>query len=100
MSTSSPAPPRISRRYGVKLIAGILLLKSPRVVDFINERLAGLMVPDEIGSRIKGAADPLAEATKLAIEQVKELRDIAHGVHIMPLGADETVARILEGAGL
>jgi len=86
--------------YGVKLIAGILLLKSSRVIDFINQRLAGLMVPDEISARIKGAADPLAEATKLAIEQVRELRDIAHGVHIMPLGADDTVAEILEGAGL
>lgn len=86
--------------YGVKLIAGILLLKSPRVVDFVNERLAGLMIPDEIGARIKEAADPMAAAIELAIEQVRQLRDIAHGVHIMPLGADDAVIRILEGAGL
>jgi methylenetetrahydrofolate reductase (NADPH) len=88
------------RPYGVKLIAGILLLKSGRVVDFINKRLAGLMVPDEIGDRIKGAADPLAESIALATEQVRELRDIADGVHIMPLGADDAVGKILEGAGI
>jgi 5,10-methylenetetrahydrofolate reductase len=86
--------------YGVKLIASILLLKSGRVVDFVNERLAGMMIPDHIGGRIKGAADPFAEAVALATEQVREIRDIAHGVHVMPLGADDVVERILEDAGL
>ncbi|HSK47462.1 MAG TPA: methylenetetrahydrofolate reductase [Coriobacteriia bacterium] len=86
--------------YGVKLIAGVLLFKSGRVIDFINSKLAGLMVPEHIESRIKESADPLAESIALATEQVRELREIAHGVHIMPLGADDAVARILAGAGL
>jgi 5,10-methylenetetrahydrofolate reductase len=88
------------RPTGVKIIAGVLLLKSPRVVDFINNRLAGLMVPEEIAGRIKGAADPLAESIALAIEQVRALREVADGVHIMPLGTDDAVPRILEGAGV
>ena len=88
------------RPTGVKLIAGILLLKSPRVVKFINERLAGLMVPDHIAERIERASDPLAESIELAIEQVRALREIAHGVHIMPLGGDDAIAEILGGAGL
>ena len=85
---------------GAKLIAGVLLFKSPRVIKFINERLAGLMVPDSIADRITSAADPLEEAVAIATEQVRELREIAHGVHIMPLGADDAVARIIEDAGL
>jgi len=85
---------------GAKLIAGILLFKSPRVIDFINKRLAGLMVPDWITTRITAAENPLDEAVAIATEQARELRGIAHGVHIMPLGSDDAVARILEGAGL
>jgi 5,10-methylenetetrahydrofolate reductase len=85
---------------GVKLIAGILLFKNGRVIDFVNSKLAGLMVPEQIEARIKGAADPFAESIALATEQVRELRGIAHGVHIMPLGADDAVIRILDGAGL
>ena len=85
---------------GVKLIAGVLLFKSPRVIKFINERLAGLMVPQWITDRITAAADPLEEAVAIATEQVRELRQIAHGVHIMPLGADDEVARIIDDAGL
>jgi 5,10-methylenetetrahydrofolate reductase len=85
---------------GVRLLAGILLFKSPRVIKFINERLAGLMVPSWIEDRITAAEKPLDEAIAIATEQVRELRGIAHGVHIMPLGSDDAVARILEGAGL
>lgn len=85
---------------GVKVIAGILLLKSPRVIRFINERLAGLMVPDDIAKRIEDAADPLDEAIRLAVEQVEAVRDAADGVHIMPLGADHAVERIVTEAGL
>lgn len=85
---------------GVKLIAGILLFKSPRVIKFINERLAGLMVPEWISDRIGAADKPLDEAIAIATEQARELRGIAHGVHIMPLGSDDAVVRILEGAGL
>ncbi len=85
---------------GVKVIAGILLLRSPRVVDFINERLAGLMVPDGIADRIRSAADPAEESVRLAIEQAREMKEIAHGIHIMPLGMDEAVPRIVEEAGL
>jgi len=88
------------RPTGAKLIAGVLLLKNPRVIKFINERLAGLMIPEHISDRIASAADPLAESIALATEQVRELRGIADGVHIMPLGADDAVATILEGAGL
>ncbi len=88
------------RPSGVKLIAGILLLKSPRVIKFINERLAGLMVPEHISARIEAAEDPLAESIALATEQVRDLRELAHGVHIMPLGVDDAVPQILEGAGL
>lgn len=88
------------RPHGVKVIAGILLLKSPRVVDFINNRLAGLMVPEVLAERIRGASDPFEESVRLATEQVRAVRDIADGVHIMPLGADDAVVRILGGAGL
>ncbi len=88
------------RPYGAKVIAGILLLRSGRVVDFINERLAGLMVPEDVGRRIKSAADPAAEAVALAVEQAAAVRGIADGVHIMPLGLDAAVPRILGEAGI
>jgi 5,10-methylenetetrahydrofolate reductase len=87
------------RPLGAKVIAGVLVLKSPRVIDFVNERLAGLMVPDSVADRIRAAHDPAEEAIVLATEQVREIRGIADGVHIMPLGLDAAVGRILGGEG-
>ncbi|MDO8914640.1 MAG: methylenetetrahydrofolate reductase [Coriobacteriia bacterium] len=85
---------------GAKVIAGVLLLRSPKAIDFINERLAGLMVPDTIADRIRGAADPVEAAVLLGIEQARAIRGIADGVHIMPLGLDDAVARIVREAGI
>jgi methylenetetrahydrofolate reductase (NADPH) len=85
---------------GAKVIAGVLLLRSPRVIDFVNDRLAGLMVPAPIAERIRGAADPAAEAIALATETVAAARGICDGVHIMPLGLDEAVERIVRDAGV
>lgn len=88
------------RPSGVKVIAGVLLLKSPRVIEFINTKLAGLMVPDHISDRIASADDSLEESIVLATEQVRALAQIADGVHIMPLGMDAVVPRILHDAGV
>ncbi len=88
------------RPTGVKIIAGILLLRSPRVIDFINNRLAGLMVPEPIADRIRSAEDPLEESICLAIEQARALRNIADGIHIMSLGVDAAVSRIVSEAGI
>ncbi|MCE5203882.1 MAG: methylenetetrahydrofolate reductase [Coriobacteriales bacterium] len=85
---------------GAKVIAGVLLLRSPRAIDFINERLAGLMVPDAIAQRIRRAADPVAAAVELATEQVIAMKEVADGVHIMPLGLTEAVPQILDQAGV
>ena len=85
------------RPLGVKIIAGVLVLKSPKVIEFINARLAGLMVPDHIADRIRAADDPAEEAVQLAAEQVRAMRDVADGVHIMPLGLDHEIDRILAG---
>ncbi len=85
---------------GAKVIAGILLLRSPRVIDFVNERLAGMFVPEAIAERIRGAVDPKAEAVALATETAAAAREICDGVHIMPLGLDDAVAGIVSDAGI
>jgi len=57
-------------------------------------------VPDGIAGRIRSASDPAEEAVQLAIEQAVALKEIADGVHIMPLGLDEALVRIVDEAGL
>lgn len=90
----------VAHDAGAKVIAGILVLRSPRVIRFINERLAGLMVPEHIAVRIEGAEDAAVEAVLLAAEQAREIAQVADGVHIMALGLDSAVPTIIRGAGI
>jgi 5,10-methylenetetrahydrofolate reductase len=90
----------VAHANGAKVIAGILVLRSPRVITFINERLAGLMVPDHIAARIRSADDAAEEAVLLATEQAAALRSIADGLHIMALGLDAAVPRIVRESGI
>jgi methylenetetrahydrofolate reductase (NADPH) len=85
---------------GAKVIAGVLILRSAKTIDFINRKLAGLMVPEHVADRIRSADDALEAAVDLAVEQVRLSREIADGVHVMPLGLDDRVPEILERAGL
>ena len=86
------------RPTGAKLIAGVLLLKSPRVIKFINERLAGLMVPEDHRPH-HGRREPPRRRSPSRPSRSGS-REIADGVHIMPLGSDDAVERIIEDAGL
>lgn len=88
------------RGLGARVIAGVILLKGPRVIEYINANVAGLFVPEEIAARVGESADPLEASVDLAVEQVTVARAIADGVHIMPLGLDERVGEILERAGI
>ncbi|MCX9014117.1 MAG: methylenetetrahydrofolate reductase [Candidatus Methanoperedens sp.] len=84
----------------VKIIAGIIPLKSVKSADFLNSNIAGIRVPDEIISRMQNAANPEKEGMEIAAGLISELRGLCDGVHIMPVGNHENTAKIIEMAGI
>lgn len=83
---------------GGKVIAGVILLKSERVINFINTKLAGMMIPDEVATRIIRAQDPYQESVQVALEQTQALAEVADGIHMMPMGDIATGVQILHEA--
>lgn len=83
----------------VKIIAGIIPLKSEGSAHFLN-KVPGIRVPDDMIKKMKDAKDPKAEGMKITADIIKELRTICDGVHIMPIGNHENTKAILEMAGL
>jgi 5,10-methylenetetrahydrofolate reductase len=93
-----------ARPFGVKILAGIILLTSAGMARFMNKNVPGVMVPksliDEMAAAQKGKA--LQTGIGIAgrmIRQIKE-ENICEGVHIMAIGREETVPDILAAAGL
>jgi 5,10-methylenetetrahydrofolate reductase len=81
--------------FGVRVISGVLVLKSAKMAEFINRSIPGLKVPPPVVERLKGAADPAAEGVKIAAELAVRCRPICSGIHIMSMGRDEVVPEIV-----
>ena len=90
----------IAAGYNIPIIAGVFLLKSAKNANFINRVVPGVNIPEGIIERLEGAKDPLEEGVKIAAEQVKAVRDICRGVHIMAVRREDLVSPILDMAGI
>ena len=82
------------------VLAGVFLLKSARNAAFINRVVPGANIPQAVIDRLAAAPDPAAEGVAIAAEQVSTYLQIAQGVHLMAIKAEERIPAILEQAGL
>ncbi|OGP64079.1 MAG: 5,10-methylenetetrahydrofolate reductase, partial [Deltaproteobacteria bacterium RBG_16_42_7] len=88
-----------AKKFDVKILAGILLLKSAKMAHFLNNNVPGVTVPKHLIDELEKAPDQLMRGIEIAAQQVKELRAFCDGAHIMAIGQEESVARIIETAG-
>jgi methylenetetrahydrofolate reductase (NADPH) len=88
----------------VHILAGVTPLKSVGMARYMKEKVAGMEVPDEIITRMKGAGKDKAreEGLNICVEQIQRLRQIegVHGIHLMAIEWEEAVHTIVERAGL
>jgi len=82
---------------GVKVLAGIVPMKSARIAHFMNENVPGITVPDKLVERMEKAAEPVKEGIAIAQELMGQLRGVAHGVHIMAIGMEKYLPEIISG---
>jgi len=90
----------ISNPLEIPVIAGVFLLKSYKNALFINKFVPGANIPENILNRLKEAKDPLKEGMLIAAEQAKDFIDIAEGIHIMAVKAENLIPEIIKKAGL
>jgi len=92
-----------ARKFKVKILAGIILLTSPRMAVYMNRNVPGVFVPqsliDEMEAAPKGAK--IAKGIEIAGRTIRRLREeqVCDGVHVMAIGKEETVPDILKAAG-
>ena len=79
----------------VKIIAGILILKSAGMARYINANIPGLKVPDTIINELENSSNPAATGIEIACRLAREVKPVCHGIHIMPMGLDEAVPLIV-----
>jgi 5,10-methylenetetrahydrofolate reductase len=91
---------KIAKDFNVPIMAGIVLLKSAGMAKYMNQNVAGVHVPDEFINKMKDAQDKVATSVDIAAELIKRLKPFCQGAHIMPIGWDKYVPRVLDAANL
>jgi methylenetetrahydrofolate reductase (NADPH) len=88
----------------VHILGGVTPLKSAGMAKFMNNKVAGMDVPEAVINRMAGVPKEktVEEGLKICLETISELRDIegVHGVHIMAIEWEDIVGEIVESAGL
>jgi methylenetetrahydrofolate reductase (NADPH) len=91
-------------QFNVKILAGIIVLASARMAQFMNENVPGIMVPQDIIDELSGVekGKGLQKGIEIAARLIKTINDekLCHGVHIMAVGREGIVPDILEAAEL
>jgi 5,10-methylenetetrahydrofolate reductase len=95
---------KFARKFAVKILAGLVLLKSAGMANFMNKFVPGITVPPELIDELKEAGKEKALDTgiNIAARHIKQLKEenVCDGVHIMAIGAEDKVPLIMERAGL
>jgi 5,10-methylenetetrahydrofolate reductase len=95
---------KYARRFPVKILAGLVLLKSAGMANYMNKFVPGISVPQELIDELKEAGKERALDTGINImaRHIRQLKEekICDGVHIMAIGAEDKVPIIMERAGL
>ena len=101
-------------KAGIKthIMAGIIPLKAAGMAKFMNANVPGIDVPQHMIDRLAVAAAegkekgvkglPAKVGMEMAAEMIAQIKDqkLCDGVHIMAIGAEKNVPKILDMAGL
>jgi 5,10-methylenetetrahydrofolate reductase len=89
-----------TKHLKTKIMAGIVLLKSAGMARYMNKNVAGVFVPDDLIKEMEEAKDKTSQSVEIASRLIKKLRPLCDGVHIMPIGWDKVVPKVLDASGL
>ncbi len=87
----------------VFILIGVTPLKSLKMAEYMHFEVPGVTIPQEIRRRLEKAGDRAEEeGVQIALELIEQIRTKqgVNGLHIMAVGWEEIVPRIIAEAGL
>ena len=85
---------------GVPIIPTVFLIKSVGIARYLSTYEPGAYISEDVIKRIRKASDTETECLKIAGETVAGLKKVAQGVHIITLGWEYRLPKILDYAGI
>ena len=89
--------------YGTNLpiFPNVILIKGAKGMQFMNENVRGINIPQELIDRVAKAADPAEEAYQLTLELAQHAlsQPGVRGLHITDFRHDDSLARLMSDLG-
>ncbi|MCB2193876.1 MAG: methylenetetrahydrofolate reductase [Deltaproteobacteria bacterium] len=84
------------------ILPGLIVPRSAGMLNYMNNNVPGVVVPQELIDRMKGASDAQAEGIKVTIELIEQVKQLpgVKGVHLQAIEAEELLPEIINQAGL
>ncbi len=91
-----------ARQFQVKVIAGIILLRSAKMARFLNDNIPGLTVPQNVIDELEAAPEDKAcdVGIDIATRTINAIRDSCDGVHLMTITAIDRLPDLIKRAEL
>lgn len=86
--------------YDVKILAGIIPLKSLKMAQYLHDKVPGIEVPDDVFQALADADNVAATAVAIAARTISDIRPMCQGVHLMAIGWEAHIPAIMQRAGL
>ena len=84
------------------ILAGSIPIKSVRMARFMNEKVPGIDIPENLIAEVQAAGDDALRLAEVSIEisarTIREIRTLVKGVHIMAIGWEDKIPAILQRA--
>lgn len=80
----------------IPILAGIILLKSDKMANYMNKFVPGVFVPESTCKRMAETQDKVKTCIDIAAEIANEVKPYCQGIHIQALGWEKHVPPIVE----
>jgi methylenetetrahydrofolate reductase (NADPH) len=87
----------------VYILVGITPLKTLKMATYMNDDVPGVTIPNHLLKRLADAGDGVEEeGIQIALELIEKIKSLqgVHGIHLMAVGWEEIVPRIVTEAGI
>jgi len=87
-----------AQKYHIPVLAGVLLLKSGTMAQYLNDNVPGISVPAALIQELEEVQDRTAKSVEIGSRIIKQLKPMCHGVHLMTLGWEARIPQLLQAA--
>ena len=90
------------RPHSRNVLAGVLVLRSVKMAEYVNARVPGIDVPEEVVQELRDAGDAHASEAgiEIAVRTIRAVRPFCDGVHLMAGRLAHRLPEIIRKAGL